>query len=199
MHSRATMRPADVPRTCEACGTGFLAWTIRARACSKRCRLRLWRRTQPRKPRRASGIPILPPTRAGLSNDPKAIYARNQVRDLRRRERAKFLERERRSKAKVPKDIRQRRSRDYNLKWVYGKGFGIVQYEAMLVAQLGGCAICGREPAPGNPLFVDHDHRTGHIRALLCSPCNQAMATVDGCPEWPERARAYADRHARGA
>lgn len=88
-------------------------------------------------------------------------------------------------------------SRDYNLKMTYGKAFGIAEYEAMLVAQLGGCAICGREPAVGKPLFVDHDHGTGRIRALLCAPCNQAMATVDGFPEWPERACAYADRHAR--
>lgn len=39
MHARETMRPASVPRTCEACGAAFMAWSIRARGCSKRCRL----------------------------------------------------------------------------------------------------------------------------------------------------------------
>lgn len=197
MHSRKTMRPADVPRVCEACGTSFLAWQIRARACSKRCQLRLWRRTQPKKPRRGSTIPILPPTRLGLSEDPQAIYRRNQQRDQRRRNRELFLERERQSRAKVPRAIRQRRQRDYNLKQTYGKAFGIAQYEALLVTQLGGCAICGASPEPSQHLHVDHDHTTNIIRGLLCHHCNMGMIAVDACADWLDRARGYIERHTR--
>lgn len=31
------------------------------------------------------------------------------------------------------------------------------------------CAICGSEP---DVPHVDHDHRTGYIRGILCSRCN---------------------------
>lgn len=46
------------------------------------------------------------------------------------------------------------------------------QYQALLNAQAGGCALCGRAPQPGRSLHVDHDHKTGTIRGLLCFRCN---------------------------
>ena len=192
------MRSASIPRTCTVCGVDFIAYQTRTRACSKRCRLRLWRRTQPKKPRRASIIPMeIAPRRAGLSTNPKTVYNRAQVRDFRLRNREKMLERERRYRASLPREVRQRRQRDYNLKLKYGKTFGLAQYEAMLVAQLGGCAICGASPAAGQPLHVDHDHKTNLVRALLCHPCNMGMIAVDACPDWLDRARAYVERHTR--
>jgi hypothetical protein len=51
------------------------------------------------------------------------------------------------------------------------------QYEAMLAAQGGGCAICGNPPKTRR-LDVDHDHRTGKVRGLLCHRCNRAL------PSW---------------
>jgi hypothetical protein len=55
------------------------------------------------------------------------------------------------------------------------------QYEAMLRAQGGGCAICGNPPKTRR-LDVDHDHKTGQVRGLLCHRCNRALpswVTVD--------------------
>jgi len=118
------------------------------------------------------------------------------VRDHRQRNRELVLERERRYRESLSPALRQHRARDYNLKMQYGKGFGIEQYEAMLVAQLGGCAICGRSPESGKPLHVDHDHKTGRVRALLCYACNMGMIAVDACPDWPARAAGYQARHA---
>lgn len=40
-------------------------------------------------------------------------------------------------------------------------------YEAQLAAQGGGCAICGKPPT-GRRLHIDHDHKTGKVRGLLC-------------------------------
>ena len=49
-----------------------------------------------------------------------------------------------------------------------------VDYAALLAAQGGVCAICGRPPKQGGrKLHVDHDHRTGRIRGLLCFTCNR--------------------------
>jgi hypothetical protein len=62
--------------------------------------------------------------------------------------------------------------------------FGISheQYDAMLVKQGGVCAIC-RNPEPaldsrtGKPrgLAVDHTHKDGGVRGLLCSLCNRGL------------------------
>jgi len=52
------------------------------------------------------------------------------------------------------------------------------QYEALLKAQGGLCFICG--PSSGNGgksrrMPVDHDHKTGEVRGLLCGPCNDDL------------------------
>lgn len=59
-------------------------------------------------------------------------------------------------------------------------------YDAMLAAQSGLCAVCCAperivHPATKRPqpLCVDHDHRTGHTRGLLCSRCNSTLGYVD--------------------
>jgi hypothetical protein len=44
-----------------------------------------------------------------------------------------------------------------------------------LAAQGGGCAICGRPPTESRQLDIDHDHRTGEVRGLVCNPCNQGL------------------------
>ncbi len=84
------------------------------------------------------------------------------------------------------------------------KRFGITleQYEIMLKAQDGKCAICGRsENGRGcrggvKDLAVDHDHKPdGKIRGLLCSPCNQGIGLFKDNPELLEKAIAYLRRH----
>ncbi|MEI8051963.1 MAG: endonuclease domain-containing protein [Actinomycetes bacterium] len=65
-------------------------------------------------------------------------------------------------------------------------------YEVMLDDQDGGCAICGRPPKTRR-LDVDHDHKTGKVRGLLCHRCNRqlpAWITTD----WLAQATAYLER-----
>lgn len=52
-------------------------------------------------------------------------------------------------------------------------------YKQLLDAQNGTCMICGTLPSSGKPLNVDHDHKTGKIRGLLCTACNHGL----GCFE----------------
>ena len=77
------------------------------------------------------------------------------------------------------------------------------QYDSMLAGQNGLCAICHqpetflhkRSPDPAKhfvpPLCVDHDHKTGQIRGLLCTACNVAIGRLEEDPERMRNAIAY--------
>ena len=52
-------------------------------------------------------------------------------------------------------------------------GLTLAEYDSILENQDGGCAICGRSPRYN--LDVDHDHKTGQVRGLLCKPCNRHL------------------------
>ena len=53
------------------------------------------------------------------------------------------------------------------------------QYEQMLKAQDGKCAICKNECSSGMRLSVDHDHSSNKIRGLLCGKCNRGLGMYD--------------------
>lgn len=53
----------------------------------------------------------------------------------------------------------------------------VEMYNQLLQKQNGGCAICGRKPKT-KPLNVDHCHKTGKIRGLLCPPCNRSLGIL---------------------
>jgi hypothetical protein len=74
-------------------------------------------------------------------------------------------------------------------------------YAAMLTAQGGVCAVCrrpeivrGRGGAPRR-LAVDHDHRTGAVRQLLCHRCNLVTWAVEENPGLLDAVRLYLAKH----
>jgi hypothetical protein len=84
--------------------------------------------------------------------------------------------------------------RDEMLRKVYG--ISLEQYETINAQQGGVCAIC-RQPEPsrkGN-LNVDHDHRTGARRGLLCNKCNAAIGQAQDSPEILRRMIDYLNHH----
>jgi hypothetical protein len=52
-------------------------------------------------------------------------------------------------------------------------GISTDDYERILAEQGGGCAICWRKPRYN--LDVDHCHKTGVVRGLLCKLCNRRL------------------------
>jgi hypothetical protein len=63
-------------------------------------------------------------------------------------------------------------TREYHLRRRYG--IGQVEVDAMLADQGRVCAVCDKP----DPEHVDHDHRTGRVRGVLCFNCNQALGNV---------------------
>lgn len=82
--------------------------------------------------------------------------------------------------------------------------FGITpaQYDAMLIAQDGVCAICKNEETSVDKksqrvrrLAVDHDHKTGKIRELLCSKCNHTIGRINDDVELMQIMIDYLNKH----
>jgi len=60
-------------------------------------------------------------------------------------------------------------TREYHLRRRYG--IGQAEFDELLWRQFGVCAICGA----ADPQHVDHDHRTGEVRGILCFNCNGGL------------------------
>jgi hypothetical protein len=81
-------------------------------------------------------------------------------------------------------------TRNYHLMGRYG--ITAAEYERMLAEQGGVCAACRLVP----PKHVDHDHKTGRVRGVLCSGCNQALGNIQ---DDVRRLRGLIDYLERGA
>lgn len=73
---------------------------------------------------------------------------------------------------------------------VYGLAPG--EYDRIKEHQGGVCALCLRATGASKRLAVDHDHRTGEARGLLCGPCNRGvLGHAHDDPEFFRRCIAY--------
>lgn len=72
-------------------------------------------------------------------------------------------------------------------------GITTAEYETLLEAQNGVCAICARPESSSRYgyLAVDHDHETGVVRGLLCGGCNKALGGFGDSEELLAKAIAY--------
>ena len=69
------------------------------------------------------------------------------------------------------KRMNRTKVRNSNLRIKYG--ITLADYEVMLDRQNGLCAICQTKSQKN--LSVDHDHKTGRVRMLLCPLCNRGL------------------------
>ena len=71
----------------------------------------------------------------------------------------------------------------HNLKKKYGLSTNA--YKALVESQNYRCKICRKYCFNAKnrvALFVDHNHKTGKIRGLLCHSCNVLLGFADDCP-----------------
>lgn len=77
----------------------------------------------------------------------------------------------RRNGPKRESELRQRRNRHLVNKY----GITIDDYEKKLLLQKGVCGICFMRRSERHSLAVDHDHKTGEVRGILCENCNRGI------------------------
>ena len=87
------------------------------------------------------------------------------------------------SKAKLGKDGLRSKCKDccrsQEMQRVYG--ITLADYDAMLEEQDGCCAICKTDTIKGR-FAIDHCHKTGKVRGLLCFDCNTGIGKLKDDP-----------------
>lgn len=73
-------------------------------------------------------------------------------------------------------------------------------YAAMVKDQGGRCAICRKEEAAkrngkAKRLAIDHCHKTGRVRGLLCESCNRGLGQTRDDPKILQAAIRYLKKH----
>lgn len=70
-------------------------------------------------------------------------------------------------------------------------GLSREQWTALWCHQGGRCFICRKSFTPGRRACVDHNHRTGHARGLLCATCNALLGGLNEDVGWLRNAAEY--------
>ncbi len=120
--------------------------------------------------------------------------------------RAKHLDRIRSEDRERIKSIEARqKKKEYDLTWrgrdkerrrdvLLKRNYGITleQYNSMFEKQGGACFICKKPQSElKKTLAVDHCHRSGKVRSLLCAPCNKGLGCFKDNPALIKIAAAY--------
>lgn len=109
----------------------------------------------------------------------RAYYKKNRDRIIERNKKYRLEHpEESKQRQKEYSKTHKREAKNTKLKLYYG--ITIEHYETMYATQEGKCATC-QTYYPS--LVVDHDHKTGKVRKLLCSKCNLALGYVNDNPE----------------
>ena len=91
--------------------------------------------------------------------------------------------------------------RQWKLKSKYGMNNS--DYTAMLLSQNGVCAICGKKETRTQGamiqfLSIDHCHKTGKVRGLLCHNCNTMIGQAKDKIQVLENAITYLRKNENG-
>src|SRR5262245_21001533 len=119
------------------------------------------------------------------------MLRREYRRKWARKNRDKIREQRRRHRKKHPDKERHRR-RVNDLRRTYG--IEIRQWEALFKSQGGVCAICGN-PETYRRLSMEHEHRSGKIRGLLCNSCNNGLGRFFDSEKLLRAAAKYIKKH----
>lgn len=95
--------------------------------------------------------------------------------------------------AKQQSDRQKRLAKTIKLKRY---GLSEAEFEAKRESQAGRCAICNGEPTGRwKTLHIDHDHKTGQVRGLLCNECNTALGMFRDSADLLRKAAEYLEQY----
>lgn len=86
----------------------------------------------------------------------------------------------------------RKRQRQYRLKRQYS--LSAEQFTDMFQRQGNACALC-KSSTTAHHWAVDHNHKTGAVRAILCHNCNVGIGHLQDNPELLRSAANYIERH----
>jgi len=98
-----------------------------------------------------------------------------------------------------PKEWIQAKGRKCHLKRRYN--ITPQEYETKLASQDYKCAVCGKDASDNkrggklDPLHVDHCHKSGNLRDLLCYSCNSGLGQFKDSIETLQKAIDYLHKH----
>lgn len=107
-----------------------------------------------------------------------------------------YYEKNKKKKLEVNERWRQRNlEKDKQAKFKYHlKNFfniSIEEYNQMITKQNGVCKLCKLPCPTGRNLAVDHCHKTGKVRGLLCVNCNKGIGLLKDDPYLLRSAASY--------
>lgn len=77
---------------------------------------------------------------------------------------------------------------------VRGYQLTVAGYRRLLEDQRHRCAICSYRPQRSAELVIDHNHKTGMVRGLLCAKCNTALGLFRDSPDVLDAAIEYLEQ-----
>jgi len=98
----------------------------------------------------------------------------------------------------LKKEISKREYQKNKRKYIdshYKRRYGISydSYDNLVKKQNGICSICNQKPK--TKLFIDHCHKSGKIRDLLCGNCNRMIGESKECIQTLLNAIKYLEKH----
>lgn len=99
-----------------------------------------------------------------------------------------------RAQAKIKADPKRKayyRDKRYGASLRRKYGITLEDYQDLEVLQGGVCDICQSTNPHREKLVVDHDHKDGHVRGLLCDECNHLLGNAKDDPEILRKAISY--------
>jgi hypothetical protein len=85
----------------------------------------------------------------------------------------------------------------WSIAWKYG--ISKPQHDAMIEACENRCEVCRKPPSAKKSndkrLCIDHCHRTGRVRGLLCHTCNQMLGFLENHGDRMNALAAYLEKH----
>lgn len=79
--------------------------------------------------------------------------------------------------------IKARKEKNHDAHVVRTYGLTKGQYKQLYEIQGGRCYICRKATGKTKRLPVDHNHKTGKVRGLLCGICNQYLGWLEDNPD----------------